>query len=146
MTQKMGLKLATEFEIKFHGDKGKTSEQFFLYLLSNMILVERYDFLDLLLEKLGHNIDEEPDSINGLPCSYNFLGNFWRLSAICYLKEARKKTHSGLTVRELEKTQKRLKHAIKNFEAGDDEWGLGLSHNLLGRVYTFKANYDFDKA
>ena len=26
LTQKIGLKLATEFEIKFHGDKGKTSE------------------------------------------------------------------------------------------------------------------------
>lgn len=111
-----------------------------------MILVERYDFLPLLLSKLGIDMDEEPEIINTLPCTYNFLGNFWRLSAIFHLKDARKKTHSALTCAELEKTQKRLEYAIKNFEAGEDNWGLGLSYNLLGRVYSFQANYDFDKA
>jgi len=86
-----------------------------LYLMASMVLVERYDFLHVLTSKLGIDIDEEPECINDLPCTYNFKGNFWRLSAIFHLKDARKKTHSVLSRTELEKTQKRLDNAISNF-------------------------------
>ena len=44
----------------------------------------------------------------------------------------------------MEKVQARLKHAKKFFKTND--WGKGLTYNLLGRTYVSKITYDFDQA
>ena len=77
--------MSTQFEIGYHRKKTDTSEQFFLYLLSSCILVERYDFLNILMQKLPDpiDLDKDPEIFNSLEdsVSKNFLGNMWRLCA-----------------------------------------------------------------
>jgi hypothetical protein len=48
-----------------------------LFLIASMTMIEKYDFIDKLLEKVG-GLD-----INTLPVSNNFKANFWRFSALC---------------------------------------------------------------
>jgi len=57
-----------------------------LYLLSSSILVERYDFLSILMQKLPNpiDLDKDPETFNSLKGSVSkiFLGNMWRLCAL----------------------------------------------------------------
>ena len=69
-------------------DKNETMERFMLFVHASMILVERYDWLKLILAKRGIDIVECPEQLDALPVSANFKGNCWRLSALSMLYEA----------------------------------------------------------
>ena len=65
------------------------SEEFILFFLANMLLVDRTDFLFLHCDKYGMNIEENPDLLNKMPTSKNFKGNVWRLTALFMLRESK---------------------------------------------------------
>jgi len=46
----------------------------------------------------------------------------------------------------LKKIETKLHLAEKHFQVEDSMWGLGLTYNLLGRVYCFKKMYNFHKS
>jgi hypothetical protein len=69
MMQKMYLHVNTEFEHEFLSAKKDASESFLLFLLANMLLVGRFDFLSMLFAKLEIDIDREPDALNSLETS-----------------------------------------------------------------------------
>jgi hypothetical protein len=82
MMKKMSRHLNKNFEATYSVTKDDFSEQFLLFLLASMLLVEKFDFMTILLSKAQINLDENPDSLNRLPVSDNFKANMWRFSAI----------------------------------------------------------------
>ena len=62
-----------------------------------MILVERYDWLKLILAKRGIDLDTEPTKLDELPISSNFKGNCWRLNAVATFYEAQNRTKTILS-------------------------------------------------
>ena len=68
----------------------EVAEQYMMFLIASMTMIEKYDFIDKLLEKVG-GLD-----VNTLPVSNNFKANFWRFSALCQLKNDRNANKSDL--------------------------------------------------
>jgi hypothetical protein len=111
-----------------------------------MLLVEKYDFLTILLSKSKIDLDKNPESLNGLPVSDNFKANIWRLAAIFLLKEAKRRMKSSISSRDLICATKRLEFAEKFFEKDESDWGLGLTYTHLARICTFKNNLKLNSA
>jgi hypothetical protein len=88
MSQKVGLFVKTMFEKQYHQTNWETSEHFLLLLLANTLFIEKYDFLDNLLAQSNIDLSFTTESMNDLPVSSNFKGNFWRMSALFLLREA----------------------------------------------------------
>jgi hypothetical protein len=65
------------------------SEEFFLLLAQNLFMRKKYDFFNLVKERTGIDLDEDPETLNSLPVSINFLGNFWRFAACFKLENHR---------------------------------------------------------
>ena len=71
-----------------HKANDEFSEEFIINLLVSQLLIKRYDFLKTLTEVIQINLEMEPEKLNDLPVSANFLGNFWRFAALFKLREA----------------------------------------------------------
>jgi hypothetical protein len=71
--------------------------------------------------------------------SANFLGNFWRFAAIIsgvnYLFKANAQGTSMSFVR----VSRRLEMAEKAYMVDENSWGLGLTYNMLGELYSIKS-------
>ena len=110
-------------------------EEFMLVLLSSMYLLKRFDFFKLLMENLGIDVDKNPNQITELPVSLNFQGNFWRLRAQFMVRNLRDKKNK-ISDHNFKRIVKRLEIAEKFFVEDDSSWGLGLTYNLLARLYS----------
>ena len=110
-------------------------EEFMLVLLSSMYLLKRFDFFKLLMENLGIDVDKNPNQITELPVSLNFQGNFWRLRALFMVRNLRDKKNK-ISDHNFKRIVKRLEIAEKFFVEDDSSWGLGLTYNLLARLYS----------
>jgi len=85
------------------------------------------------------------EDFSKLPVSANFLGNLWRLNALCKLQEAKKKSKNTITKQELLAIKESLMQALTYFKKVDCKWGLGLTYNMLGRIHTYRNIYDIQK-
>ena len=110
-------------------------EEFMLVLLSSMYLLKRFDFFKLLMENLGIDVDKNPNQITELPVSLNFQANFWRLRALFMVRNLRDKKNK-ISDHNFKRIVKRLEIAEKFFVEDDSSWGLGLTYNLLARLYS----------
>lgn len=84
--------------------------------------------------------------LDDLPVSHIFKGNLWRLIALCGLLEAKKATSTLISKVDLEKIENQLQVALTHFMEDESQWGLGLTYNLLGRVWSFRKMFNFEKA
>ena len=50
--------------------------------MASLYLIKKFDTIEKLLEQI------DLGTIDSLPLTYNFLGNFWRLSALFHLTQA----------------------------------------------------------
>ena len=74
-------------------------------MMVDMILVERHDWLKLLLDKLDIDFIGNPMDLDELPVSHIFKGNLWRLIALCGLLEAKKATSTLISKDDLERIE-----------------------------------------
>ena len=119
-----------------------------------MIMIGRYNFMQTFFEELDIHLDDS-DSLNELPVTNLFLGNIWRLSALCEIKnfEHRRMNqeedpfHDGeqnyheefyLNPVDFDQISARLKFAQEYFQKDNSKWGLGLTDLLWARTYTLK--------
>jgi hypothetical protein len=116
-----------------------------------MFLIERYDFIKTLLKRVKLDV-KKPNIINSLPVSHYFLGNLWRIEALSLLYTAKKKS-SMISEGELEEIVDTLHLAVSEYKKSKcpntgkgSKWGLGLTYNLLGRMYCYKSILDIKKA
>ena len=107
-------------------------EQLSLFVLVSLWMTKRFEAIAKLKAQTGIDFDEDPESFNQLPVTNNFKGNFWRLAALFALKNQK------LTEERIKIVEKRLLQAKKYFELDNSQWGLGLTCNILGRIYSFK--------
>jgi hypothetical protein len=66
--------------------------------------------------------------------SHSFRGNICRIDALCKLYDRQGKSKK-IPKLELEDIVKDLAEAARHFEADSNAQGLGLTYNLMGRVY-----------
>jgi hypothetical protein len=71
----------------FYKEQWEASEQFIMFLCTNMIMIGRYSFMSNFFVELEIDLQYQEDSLNNLPVSNLFLANIWRLSALCELKK-----------------------------------------------------------
>ena len=104
------------------------------------------------MKRVKLNFLDNPEDLDQLPVSKYFLGNLWRLEALCQLYEARKKSRL-ISQKELEDIIEMLYRAITQYKLSKcpktqkgSLWGLGLTYNFLGRMYTYKSIENIQKA
>jgi len=115
----------------------KVAEKLILLTLASQYMLGRFDFFQLFIEKLGIDIDRDPSKIFDMPVSLNFQGNFWRLRALYMLTNMRGRSKI-ISEMNFMKICKRLELSEKFFTQDQNSWGLGLTYNLLGRIYSFR--------
>jgi len=96
-----------------------TCEEYLLLVITSSVMLEDFDLLERLLHAAG--LDHE--SINDLPVSDNFKGNFWRLVALIQFRKG-----------DLTQIYAKLAQAKSYFEEEDSHWGLGLTYYLQARI------------
>jgi len=115
-------------------------EDFLLYLIVNMYLVKRYDFLKLLKIKSKSSLQNEDiflDNISSLHVSSNFLGNFFRL-AVLYRLSFSWSHEQTISEEYFNGLVKRLNYAEEHYKKDANKWGLGLTYSLIARLYSLK--------
>lgn len=63
------------------------TQAFLLYLMSSMTMDKVYDLLYDMMLACGIDLEENSNTINNLPVSNVFLGNFWRIMALAQLMD-----------------------------------------------------------
>lgn len=115
-------------------------EELLLFLMSSMIMIRRYDFFMMITNEFT---DKDSDMFevgeNKLPVSDIFLGNIWRLKAVSLFYEQQDKMNQN-SCKNQQEIIKALENAARMFKGKNKEqycnWGLGLTFNMLGRVYS----------
>ena len=105
------------------------SEKFIEFLLPSMFLLKKYDFFGDLLDR----VNLKPAHFNDLKVSHRFLGNFWRIYALYQLTVC---MDTNSVMAEFEQILSCLTEAAAHYKASNSEWGLGLTYNMCGRLYT----------